>query len=45
MGDMLFADLVATSGEVASTRSRLAKRDALAALLRRAESDDVEILV
>jgi DNA ligase-1 len=43
--EMLFADLVATSGEVASTRSRLAKRDALAALLRRAAPDDLEILV
>src|SRR4051812_8465921 len=42
---MLFADLVATSGEVAATRSRLAKRDALAALLARAEADDIEILV
>jgi DNA ligase-1 len=45
MPAMLFADLVATSGEVASTRSRLAKRDALAALLRRADADDIEILV
>jgi DNA ligase 1 len=45
MPGMLFADLVATSGEVASTRSRLAKRDALAALLRRAEADDIEIVV
>ncbi|HSS68810.1 MAG TPA: ATP-dependent DNA ligase [Nocardioidaceae bacterium] len=45
MPGMLFADLVATSGEVSSTRSRLAKRDALAALLGRAEPDDIEILV
>jgi DNA ligase 1 len=45
MPGMLFADLVATSGQVASTRSRLAKRDALAALLRRADADDIEIVV
>jgi DNA ligase-1 len=45
MADMLFADLVDTSGEVAATRSRLAKREALAGLLRRAEADDIEILV
>jgi ATP-dependent DNA ligase I len=45
MPEMLFADVVATSGEVASTRSRLAKREALAALLRRAGPDDIEILV
>ena len=37
--------LVETSAAVAATRSRLAKRDALAALLRRAEPADIEILV
>jgi DNA ligase-1 len=42
---MLFADLVATSRAVAATRSRLAKRDALAELLRRAEPGDIEIVV
>ena len=42
---MLFADLVATSGVVSSTRSRLAKRDALADLLRRAEPSVLDIVV
>ena len=42
---MLFADLVETSLTVASTRSRLAKRDALAALLTGAEPADIEIVV
>jgi DNA ligase-1 len=45
MRSMHFADVVATSGDVAATRSRLAKRDALASLLRRAEPDDVDIVV
>ena len=42
---MLLADLVATSAAVAATRSRLAKRDALAALLRTARPADIEIVV
>ncbi len=42
---MLLHDVVAVSDEVASTRSRLAKRAAIAALLRRAEPDDIEIVV
>jgi DNA ligase-1 len=42
---MLLDGLVATSREVASTRSRLAKRRALATLLRSARPDDVEVVV
>ena len=42
---MLLADLVSTSNAVASTRSRLAKVDAIAACLRRAEQDEVPIVV
>ncbi|HYO32368.1 MAG TPA: ATP-dependent DNA ligase [Nocardioidaceae bacterium] len=42
---MLLDALVATSAQVASTRSRLAKRAALVELLRRATPDDVEIVV
>jgi DNA ligase 1 len=42
---MLFSDLVAVSAEVSATRSRLAKRAAIAGLLRRAAADDVEIVV
>jgi len=42
---MLLADLVATSGAVASTRSRLAKIAALAELLARAEPDEIAIAV
>jgi DNA ligase-1 len=42
---MLLADVVAVSAEVASTRSRLAKRQAIAGLLRRAEPADVGIVV
>jgi DNA ligase-1 len=42
---MLLADVVEVSRKVAATRSRLAKRDAIAALLRRADAADVEILV
>ena len=39
---MLLADVVATSAAVRATRSRTAKVAALAALLRRAEGDEVE---
>ena len=39
---MLLADVVATSAAVGSTRSRTAKTAALAALLRRAEGDEIE---
>lgn len=42
---MRFAEVVHTSGQVAATRSRLAKRDALADLLRRAAPADLEIAV
>jgi DNA ligase-1 len=42
---MLFSEVVAVSSSVAATRSRLAKRAAIAGLLRRAEADDVEIAV
>ncbi len=42
---MLLDVLVATSKVVAGTRSRLAKRDALAALLGQAAPADIEILV
>jgi DNA ligase 1 len=42
---MLLADVVAVSEEVAATRSRLAKRKAIAGLLRRAEPHDVDIVV
>ncbi len=42
---MQLQDLVSTSQAVAGTRSRLAKRAALAELLRRAEPGDIEILV
>ncbi|MCF4121410.1 ATP-dependent DNA ligase [Antribacter sp. KLBMP9083] len=45
---MLLADVAATSDAVAATRSRLAKRAAIAELLRRAaddSADDVEIVV
>jgi DNA ligase-1 len=42
---MLLADIVSTSGAVASTRSRLAKVDAIAACLRRAASDEIGIVV
>ena len=44
-GGMQLEALVATSQQVAATRSRLAKRASLADLLRRAEADDIEILV
>jgi DNA ligase 1 len=40
-----FADLVQASAAVAQTASRLAKRDAIAACLRAAEADEVEIAV
>ena len=42
---MLFAEVAATSSEVASTSSRTAKRDAIAALLARLEADEVEPVV
>jgi DNA ligase-1 len=42
---MLLADLVATSGAVAATRSRIAKVTALADLLTRLEPDEVAIAV
>ncbi|MGH8976709.1 MAG: ATP-dependent DNA ligase, partial [Acidimicrobiia bacterium] len=38
---MLLGELVETSSTVASTRSRLAKVDALASLLRRLEPDEI----
>ncbi len=41
----LFVAVVDASGQVASTSSRLAKRDAIAACLRGAEADEVEIAV
>ena len=40
---MLLEDIVATSITVKSTRSRLAKTDALAALLHQMRPDEVEI--
>jgi DNA ligase 1 len=42
---VLLADLVSTSATVASTRSRLAKVDAIATLLRRAAPDEIGIAV
>ena len=42
---MLLADLVATSTEVAATRSRLAKVEAIASCLRRAAPDEIAIAV
>jgi len=42
---MLLSDVVEVSNEVAATRSRLAKRSTLATLLRRAEIEDIEIVV
>ncbi len=44
-GRMLLDVLVSTSATVGATRSRLAKRDALAALLTAAEPADVDIVV
>jgi DNA ligase-1 len=41
----LLADLVAASDRAAGTSSRLAKRDAIADLLRGARADEVEIAV
>ncbi len=41
---MLLADLVTTSAQVAATRSRLAKVDALVDALRRAEPSEIEIV-
>src|SRR5580765_6370173 len=42
MGDVLLADVVATSGTVAATRSRKAKVAAIADLLARAAPDELE---
>jgi DNA ligase-1 len=42
---MLLDDVVTVSSQVAATRSRLAKRSVIAALLRRAEAADIEIVV
>ena len=42
---MLLNEVVEVSRAVAATRSRLAKRDAIADVLRRASPEDVEILV
>src|SRR3954451_2599872 len=42
---MLLADVVATSGAVASTRSRIAKVTALAELLARLEPDEIAVAV
>jgi len=42
---MLLADVVATSGAVAATRSRLAKIAALADLLARSDAEDIAIAV
>ena len=42
---MLFAEVAATSSDVASTSSRTAKRDAIAALLARLEPGEVEPVV
>src|SRR6187549_19942 len=41
----LLADLVAASERAAETSSRLAKRDAIAEVLRRAAADEIEIAV
>jgi DNA ligase 1 len=45
MSGLLLRDVVATSQAVAATRSRLAKRDALVALLQQADADDIEVAV
>jgi DNA ligase-1 len=45
MGDVLLADVVATSAAVGATRSRKAKVAALAELLQRLEPDEVEAAV
>ncbi len=45
MGDVLFSDVVAASAAVAGTRSRLAKVDTLAGVLRAADPDDVPAVV
>jgi len=44
-GYVLLSDLVTTSAAVAGTRSRTAKRDLLASLLRQCEADEVEVVV
>src|SRR3954452_10949878 len=41
----LLADVVAASDRVAQTASRIAKRDAIADCLRRADAEEVEIVV
>ena len=45
MADLRLADVVATSQAVAATRSRLAKREALVDLLKRADAEDIEVAV
>lgn len=45
MGPMLLRDIVAASGLVSATRSRLAKRAALATVLSAAGPDDLDIVV
>ena len=45
MSALLLTDVVQTSQAVAATRSRLAKREALVDLLKRADADDVEVAV
>src|SRR5687767_14367961 len=42
---MLLSRLAQTSAALAATRSRLAKRDLIAAVLRETEAEDVEIVV
>ncbi len=45
MAALTLSDVVATSQAVTATRSRLAKREALVDLLKRADRDDVEVAV
>ena len=45
MPPMLFSRLAGTSAALAATRSRLAKRDLIAAVLRATEPQDVEVVV
>jgi DNA ligase 1 len=44
IGGMLFARLAQTSAQLAATRSRLTKRDLLAAVLRDAEPDEIALV-
>ncbi|HET7762326.1 MAG TPA: ATP-dependent DNA ligase [Phycicoccus sp.] len=44
-GPVLLAEVVATSAAVSATRSRTAKRDAIAALVRRCSPDEVGVVV